>query len=57
MTRIMEHKTRNLSWEYNYEDYEIRRKALEIVLKEIKTEKLLEKKICLLNCTYKDQTI
>jgi len=52
----VEHKTGTLSGDYNYEDYGIIRKALEPVLKKIKTEKLLQKEIYLLNCTNKDQT-
>jgi len=51
----MEHKTGTLSVEYNNEDYEIKRKALETILKKIKKERLLEKKIYFLNCTNKDQ--
>jgi hypothetical protein len=35
----VEHKTGTLIGEYNYEDYEIKRKVLEIILKKIKNGK------------------
>ena len=39
MPRIMEHKIGTLNGEYDYEDYEIKRKILETILKKIKKGK------------------